>query len=49
MIGSKVLYKSMYGDVFGIVVDILMSCDALVIVDGSGVSHTANREDVYYL
>lgn len=49
MIGSKVLYKSMYGDVFGVVADILMSCDALVIVDGRGAFHTAKREDVYYL
>ena len=49
MIGSKVLYKALYGDVYGVVVDILFFCDGLVIVDEDGVSHTAKREDVYYL
>lgn len=49
MIGSKVLYKALYGDVYGVVVDILLFCDNLVIVDEDGVSHTAKREDVYYL
>jgi hypothetical protein len=49
MIGSKVLYKALYGDVYGVVVDILFFCDSLVIVDEDGVFHTAKREDVYYL
>ena len=48
MIGSKVLYKALYGDIFGIVVDVLFYEDALGIVDGRGVFHTAKREDVYY-
>lgn len=50
MIGSKVLYKAQYGDVYGVVIDvILLSCDSLVIVDEDGIFHTAKREDVYYL
>lgn len=49
MIGSMVLYKALYGDVYGVVVDILFFCDSLVIVDEDGVSHTAKREDVCYL
>ena len=49
MIGSKVLYKALYGDVYGVVVDVLLFCDSLVIVDEDGVFHTAKREDVYYL
>ena len=49
MIGSKVLYKALYGDVYGVVVDILFFCDSLVIVDEEGVVHTAKCEDVYYL
>lgn len=49
MIGSKVLYKALYGDVYGVVVDILFFYDSLVIVDEDGVFHTAKREDVYYL
>lgn len=49
MIGSKVFYKALYGDVYGVVVDILFSCDALVIVDKDGGFHTAKREDIYYL
>lgn len=49
MIGSKVLYKALYGDVYGVVIDVLLFCDSLVIVDENGVCHTAKREDVYYL
>ena len=49
MIGSMVLYKALYGDVYGVVIDVLLFCDSLVIVDEDGVSHTAKREDVYYL
>lgn len=49
MIGSMVLYKALYGDVYGVVVDILFFCDSLVIVDEDGVFHTAKREDCYCL
>lgn len=49
IIGSMILYKAPYGDVYGVVVDILFFCDSLVIVDEDGVFHTAKREDVYYL
>lgn len=49
MIGSMVLYKALYGDVYGIVIDVLLFCDILVIVDEDGVFHAAKREDVYYL
>lgn len=49
MIGSMVLYKALYGDVYGVVIDVLLFCDSLVIVDEDGVFYTAKREDVYYL
>lgn len=49
MIGSKVLYKALYGDVYGLVTDILLYEDCLVITDKKGNIHTAKREDVYYL
>lgn len=49
MIGSKVLYKALYGNVYGVVVDILFFCDSLVVIDKDGVFHTAKRENCYYL
>ena len=49
MIDSMVLYKALYGDVYGVVIDVLLFCDSLVIVDEDGVVHTAKREDVYDL
>ena len=49
MIGSMVLYKALYGDVYGVVSHVLLFCDSLVIFDEDGVFHNSNSENVYYL